>query len=372
LGAPTAIWFGILPDPVGINAVLTRAQFGEITKKWFSPVWDQDMKFSLKYRFANYCTILAGRLFGETLPWPEPVGLNQAAVIARWAQKMAAAHGACLILTHVSRALRIGTAALEEGLDLTNVTLAAGGEPPSAAKVRVIKRSGARWSPKYIAGDFGAIGLGCRQPVDETDLHFLKDGLVLVPYPRQVPGSEILVQAFNFTSLLPSAPKLMLNVESDDYGIFETRACGCPLEAIGYSEHLRKVFSFSKLTGEGVTLIGSEMLHVLEEVLPARFGGSALDYQLLEEEDHKGLTRLYLLVSPRIKNAEESQVIATVLGALKQGSVRANVAGAFWKQAETLQVRRQEPVLNARGKFMPLYRAHLSPDAANEKLSGPS
>ena len=211
-------------------------------------------------------------------------------------------------------------------------------EPPSPAKVRIIKRSGARWAPKYIAGDFGAIGLGCRKPVDESDLHFLKDGLAIILHPRQVLDSEVTVEAINYTSLLPSAPKILLNVESDDYGIFETRSCGCPFENYGYSEHLRKVFSFSKLTGEGVTLIGSEMLHILEELLPARFGGSPLDYQLLEEEDQMGLTRLYLLVSPGIQHIDESQVLATVLEELKSSGVRAQLAGALWKQAKTLRI----------------------------------
>jgi hypothetical protein len=214
--------------------------------------------------------------------------------------------------------------------------------------------------PKFITVDTGPVGLGCAHPIDENDLHFLKDSLALIQYPRQVPGSEITVEAFNFTTLLPTAPKLLLNVESDDYGIIETRSCGCPFESYGYSEHLRKVRSFGKLTGEGVTLVGSEMVHILEEVLPVRFGGSPFDYQLLEEEDQQGFTRLSLLVSPKIQIEDESEVIATVLEALKNSSVAAQLTGDLWKQAKTLRVSRQEPIWTARGKFMPLYRAKLS------------
>jgi hypothetical protein len=360
LNTPTAIWFGVLPDPTGINANLPRSQYGAVPLKWFSPVSDKDLKPALKYRLANQGTIIAGRLFGVPIPWPEPVRLDQAAIIARWATKMVAVHGACLITTQVSPALRICIAALEEGLDLTHVTLAAGGEPASPAKVRVITRTGARFVPKFITVDTGPVGLGCAHPIDENDLHFLKDSLALIQYPRQVPGSEITVEAFNFTTLLPTAPKLLLNVESDDYGIIETRSCGCPFESYGYSEHLRKVRSFGKLTGEGVTLVGSEMVHILEEVLPVRFGGSPFDYQLLEEEDQQGFTRLSLLVSPKIQIEDESEVIATVLEALKNSSVAAQLTGDLWKQAKTLRVSRQEPIWTARGKFMPLYRAKLS------------
>lgn len=74
-------------------------------------------------------------------------------------------------------------------------------------------------------------------------------------------------------------------------------ARGCPLEDLGLTDHLRQVRSFSKLTGEGVTLIGSDVVHILEEVLPARYGGSPLDYQMMEVEDEDGFTRLWLLVS---------------------------------------------------------------------------
>jgi len=222
--------------------------------------------------------------------------------------------------------------------------------------VRLINRSGAKWVPQYFFTEAGAVGLGCAKPIDENDLHFIKDSLALIQYPRMVPGTETRVDAFNYTSLLPAAPKLLLNVESDDYGIIETRACGCPFETYGYTEHMRNVRSFRKLTGEGVTLVGSDMLHILEEVLPSRFGGSPMDYQLLEEENQQGLTRLSLLVSPRIQLNDESQVIETVLEALKRrGAGRQAIE--LWKQAETLSVRRQEPILTARGKFSPLYRA---------------
>ena len=64
-----------------------------------------------------------------------------------------------------------------------------------------------------------------------------QDGLALIQFTQRVPGSENTVDAFNFTSLLPTAPKLLLNVEIDDYGLIETRSCGCPLESYGFTEH---------------------------------------------------------------------------------------------------------------------------------------
>jgi hypothetical protein len=152
----------------------------------------------------------------------------------------------------------------------------------------------------------------------------------------------------------------MLNVETDDYGVIEKRSCGCPMESYGFTEHLRHIRSFRKLTGEGMTLVGSDMVHILEEVLPARFGGSPLDYQLLEEGDDTGFTRLSLVVSPRIEIADERAVIEAVLEALGRSSPAADLARAIWSQARTLTVKRMEPVSTARGKLMPLHLAQRS------------
>jgi hypothetical protein len=242
----------------------------------------------------------------------------------------------------------------------------AGGEPPTHAKVRQIIRTGARYIPTYWFVEGGPIGIGCIRPADTNDTHHFKDCTALIQYPRQVPGSDLSVDAFHFTSLLPTAPKILLNAESDDYGVIEHRSCGCPLESYGFTEHLRHVRSYRKLTGEGVTLVGGEMIHILEEVLPARFGGSSLDYQLLEEEDERGFTRLNLLVSPKIKVADETAIIDAVMEALKKSSAAADLARAFWSQANTLQIKRTEPIWTARGKLMPLHVARRAKSSTDD------
>ncbi|UCG22667.1 MAG: hypothetical protein JSW55_10825 [Chloroflexota bacterium] len=366
LGVPSAVWLDILPDVAGIMNILRPARFGEVPTKWFSPdmIRESSASMSAKFRLATYSMIGVGRLSGTAIPWSERVTLDEPLKIAQWMDEMLKAHGACLLYTHVSKALRVCIAAREAGLDLTGAAVMAGGEPPTETKVREITSTGARWIPIYPFSEYGTVGIGCANPVDENDLHLLDDGLALIQYPRQMPGSTLMVDAFNYTTLLPTAPKLFLNVESDDYGIIEQRSCGCLLETYGYPYHLRQVRSFSKLTSEAGTLIGSEMIRILEEVLPARFGGSALDYQLLEEEDEQGFTRLSLLVHPDIQVDDEEAVIESVLDALQpnsagpgQGSLAAEMTRSTWKQANTLRIKRQAPILTAHGKMMPLYVA---------------
>ena len=371
LDVPIAMWFGLLPDGTGVNTILRKACFGKLVEKWFSPIISRDLRPSLKNRLATWYTVAMGRLYGTPIPQPQPVRLDEAAIVARWAAKTLEAHGACLIRTHVSKALRVCLAAREEGLDLTGVTFMGGGVP-TPAKVQGITHAGARYVPTYFFAETGAVGWGCAQPADVNDIHFFKDSLALIQHPRQVPGAGITVDSFHFTTLLSTAPKLMLNVEIDDYGVIENRSCGCPLEAYGYTEHLRHIYSFSKLHSEEATLTGSEMIHILEEVLPARFGGSPLDYQLLEEEDEEGFTRLSLLVSPKIEVEDEREVIEVVLEALGRGSVAADLARALWSQVGTFQVKREEPIWTARGKLMPLHlprRSGRSTDASTSSSS---
>ncbi len=372
LNTPTVLWRGALPDPTGFSNALQGARMGNPPRRWFTPLTKNDTRPALKQRLATNTAIRLARLYGSHIPWPEPLRLDQAVVVADWMSQTLRAEGTCLLRAPVSLSLRVALAAAEAGLDLHGATFMGGGEPPTPAKVREITASGARWVPNYAFAEHGVLATGCARPLDGNDLHFMKQNLGLIQYPRQVPGTEIEVPAFHFTSLMPTAPKLLLNVESDDYGVLETRACGCPLEALGLVEHLREVRSFRKLTGEGVTLVGSEMVRILEEVLPSRFGGGPQDYQLLEEEDERGFTRLNLLVHPRVEIPEEGAVIAVVLEALGRGSVAADLARALWAQSGTLRVKRQAPIWTARGKLMPLHLARRTERLTDTGGIGPA
>jgi hypothetical protein len=353
---PEIRWNGILPAST-LRTLLRSTYIGHVPKCWFSPAGLRDSKYWVKYSLATYYVLCWMRLQGVQVPFPRYVRADQALVIARAVADMLKRHGCCLLNTNVSRALRVSLAARTAGVDLRGAVFRGGGEPASPGKIQQIESAGVSYLSNYGMVETSRIGAPCARRAGVDDVHLLKDAFALFCHPFRVGNFDVEVPAFNLTTLLPSAVKIMLNVQMDDYGIVEERECGCDFERWGFTTHLREIRSYGKLTGEGVTLIGDELLSILDEVLPARFGGSPLDYQLIEQEDAESFTRLYLVISPRVHIVDEQAVVDTLLAALARSSPMADAARAIWQRSHTIQVKRMEPTLTARGKLMPLHQA---------------
>jgi hypothetical protein len=363
-GAPRVGVRGPLPESPGFGGSLRGARQGRLPERWFAPVLDPPRPPELRFRLAHHYVMTVARLCGVRMPRPEPIRMDEVATIARWARDAAARAGASIVDCTPSMALRIVEAADQEKIDLAGVVFRTNGEAMTAAKRGHIERSGARVIIDYQISGLSGVGYGCLEPADANDQHVLIHHLAVIQSRREVGATA--VEALLYTSLLPHAPRVSLNVESDDYGVLEDRRCGCPLEALGLYTHVRGVRSFRKLTAEGVTLVGSDMEHVLESVLPARYGGSALDYQLAEEEDERGFTRIVVRVAPSIELRDEAELIRTVLEGLARTSISADLAGRLWNQAGAIQVRREAPVVGGGGKLMPLHLTPRTPGTSHQ------
>jgi len=152
--------------------------------------------------------------------------------------------------------------------------------------------------------------------------------------------------------VLPTSPKILLNVESGDYGVLGTRTCGCPLGDAGLTTHIHGVRSYEKLTSEGNTFFGDDLLTLLERVLPARFGGEPGDYQLVEEEAG-GVPVVALVVDPSVGTLDDAEVLATAFDFMRSER-RNRLMADFWREAQTLRVVRRTPEMTAAGKILPL------------------
>lgn len=354
LRGPHILWAPIAPG-FGPLEVLACAKMGKPPAKWFSPVASRAFRPSLICRLATGYIVHAGRWCGVPLPSPEYVPLEEAWRIARWVSEAVRRDGSCCIDTYTSNAVRICQAARERRWDLRGAVFLPSGEPLTPMKRREIEAAGATACTRYVFSEGGYVSFGCLHPASADDTHFLEDALAVIQHERPVPHAETTVPALLYTTLLPSSPKVLLNVENGDYGVLETRQCGCSLEQLGFKRHLSEIRGFDKLTGEGMTFIGTDLLRVVEEVLPARFGGASTDYQMVEEEDERGQTRVSVLVHPSVGTLDEKVLVAVMLSELARGGSAQRMMARVWADAGTLRVRREPPRLTARGKLLPLH-----------------
>jgi hypothetical protein len=357
LDRPFAVWRPALPAGAGMKTVLRHAKLGTLAERWFTQTPFRPTRPLWKHYAFMAAALAASRAWGRPIPTPELTPLDRAADVARWlAAKRAAGTAACLDAP-VSSAVRVCLAAREVGVDVTGTRMIVGSEPITEARARIIADAGCRMASQYALAEVGRLGLGCATPAAIDDVHIALDRVALLQRDRTVGAS--VVGALFCSTVHPAVPKVMLNVELGDYGVLEERACGCAFDGLGFRQHLHTIRSYEKLTSEGVHFVGTELLRLVEEVLPARFGGHATDYQVLEEEE-AGLPRVSLVVSPSVGAIDEASVIGTVLAVLAAdgGGARGNRAmAAHWRDAGLLRVVRRAPLATTAAKILPLHVA---------------
>jgi hypothetical protein len=347
LGAPLVF---VAPyHPGSVNLHLICAKFGSRFVRWFATARDG----SLAYRLAaGYLNGLVARI-GQ-LPGPELVGSDDLPRVGRYLQQLVRSGRPPCVNAAPSTAIRLARA-LDGDRPLRGVTFLLGYEPLTAARRAAIETAGARAVMTYGSSEAGTLGQQCETPLEPDDVHVADDAVAVIPdgeRPAREPATLLV------TSLLPTAPKILLNTSIGDVGILETRPCGCGFDTLGYVRHLHGIRSPDKMTGEGVTVLGADVTGVLEEALPLRFGGAPTDYQLTEEEGPAGLVRHRLVVSPGVGPLDERVVAEVFLAELARRRPPYRFMVEQWVRAGTLTVARTSPVPTARGKLLPFRTLH--------------
>jgi hypothetical protein len=351
---PVAIWYGVPPVVNGMKHVLRNAKIGHPIEMWFSQSRLSLRPETLKYFvFTNYA-LYASRLFGAPLPSPQHTPLEQARKVAGWLAAKKSSGNPGELHTNPSSGVRVCLAAKEHGLDISGSFFRFNSEPYTPAKARIVAETGSRAAVQYSLAEIGNIGMACGNPAALDDVHLLTDKLAVIQREKRLLNSTVSVGALVYTTLLPSCPKLMLNVESDDYGRLERRRCGCLLSEMGFEQHLSQIRSYDKLTSEGMTFMGSELITLIEDLLPEQFGGNPTDYQLVEEEEG-GLPKISVIVSPRVGAIDDEAVIRAVLSRLGSYPGCKNMMTEVWKDGQTLRVVRREPFVTGAAKILPLH-----------------
>jgi phenylacetate-coenzyme A ligase PaaK-like adenylate-forming protein len=296
---------------------------------------------------------LSLKLFGIPVCKPEFVDAKDPLPIIHWLADQKARGTPAVLHTHSSSALRIARAAMERQIDISGTGLGVSGEPFTPAKGRVVASAGIEAWPKYSATETGTLGRACLSPAEVDEVHLSADKVAVIQRERQVPGGG--VGGLFLTGVQAAFPRVMLNVEIGDYATISYRDCGCPAQELGLTTHISGIRSYEKLTSEGVTFLGGELIGLLEEVLPGRFGGDVGDYQLAEDEE-EGVSRINVIVSPSVGEVDESAVVETVLETLTaKGFGERRRMQEIWRNADVLRVVRREPLRNGRAKVLPLH-----------------
>lgn len=348
------LWRPAPPGMAGIKIQLRASKIGMPVAHWFSqtPVrWD-----AANRKYALFLTTSSGisRTFGRSLPFPAHVPLSDAVVVARAVADVLRGGGQAMVDCPVSSAVRVCRAAKDNGIDISGATFRVGGEPLTEAKAAVIQEAGCRSFCHYHITEFGMLGAGCADAQALDDVHVTHDKTALIQRRLDVDGHE--VGALFATALHPYSTRIAINAETGDHARMHTRDCGCAFGRLGYTTHLTHIRSYEKLTSEGMTFLGSALSDIVERVLPGRFGGAPGDYQFVEAEID-GLTRVSIVVSPRVGGVDARAVAAAVLDALGARSAPDRMMASFWRDGDTLRVMRREPFMTRSGKVLTLHVA---------------
>jgi hypothetical protein len=348
-----AVW-GV-PGSLFMVNLLEFAGFAARPVRWFSQLDPASPGIHPRYQWSARVLRAASVLSGAPLPAVRHVPLDDPSAIVHWMNDVRREGARPHLLTYASSAVRLSLAAQEAGLDLDGVKLSLTGEPLTSTRLAVLRASGAEAMPWYGAMESSSVGHACIAPAAPDDVHFLDDRLALVQAAADAGSSKLPAGALLLTSIRPRPLFTMLNVSLGDEAVVSTRRCGCPMEAYGWRTHLEHIRSYEKLTAAGMTFLDSDVIRVLDEVLPRRVGGAPTDYQLVEEEASGGRPCLTLRVHPRVGACDLAAVGDTFLRALGEGDGVARVMSSVWRDSRILRVERQAPLAGATGKILHLH-----------------
>ena len=349
-----AVW--LVPGGTTLITLLLNSLAGVTPRRWFTQVDPVAAGLHPRYRWSERALRVGSALGGVRLPRPEYVPLDDPLPIVHWLAGILRGGGTPRLSTFASSAVRLCEAAAAAGIDLTGAQFLLAGESTTTPRLAAVRRAGVAATPGYGSMECGIIGYGCLAPEAADDVHLFHDLHAAIQPGMTAANGVLPPHTLLMSSLRATAQLILVNVSLGDEAVMVQRACGCPLEHPGWTTHLHTIRSFEKLTAGGMTFRDGDVVQVLEEVLPARFGGGPTDYQLIEEEGAGGGSRLRLLVHPAVGPLDAAVVADTFLDALSARSTTEQVMAQQWRGAGLVQVDRQPPRATG-GKILHLLQA---------------
>jgi hypothetical protein len=345
MGQPLVFW---TPTHTGMaNRYLKCAKFGAPYARWFATTG----MTAARDRFRSAITHgVARRVGGYSKPEFAPV--SQPAIVGEYLVSLLRQGFRPLVNTAPSVAASLSIWAQERGWSLGGVSFLLGAEPVTAARVKTIEASGGRSFATYGTSEAGWIGAQFPDAEFPDEVHVFRDAYAVVPQRTE---DEADATPLLLTGLRRASPKVLLNAEIGDSAFIVEGRGGPVQDELGYNLRLHTIRSFRKVTVFGATFAVADLYRILEESLPARFGGTLRDYQILEDEDERGVSRLRLLVSPEIGAISNTELRDFFLRELGRQRAFYGFMARVLEDADALRVERRQPTVTARDKLLPVH-----------------
>ncbi len=354
LGWDHAYWH--VPGSLAMVYLLETLVFGKPASRWFSQLDTAKPDLHPRYRWSARALRWECAMLGVRLPDQEYASFRDPAAILEWFVATRRAGRVPHLKTYASSAVLLSRAAQSAGLDLEGVQMTVSGEPVTRARLEAIHRSGARAVQRAGSGELGSIGYGCLAPGAAGDIHHYRDLHALVqPGPGECPRG-LRPESLLFTTLRASSRLVLINASIGDQAELLDDDCGCPLAGLGWRTRLRGLCSHEKLTTGGMGVLDVDVVQILEDVLPRRFGGGPTDFQLVETETERGEPRLRLLVHPSVGPLDTAAVADVFFDAVGPGSGVERIMALQWRESQSLTVERGAPLRTVVGKVQHLHR----------------
>lgn len=367
---PTAAWAPVFPS-AGIGTILKLTGAGNQPERWFSQIKPNLKGVTYHKQLANRMLQVIGPLRAVGLPPPEFVPASAPEPVVAWVQEALGRASRVCLVTSSSCGAALGVYATEKGLSLAGLVIFMGGEPVTRAKLEAVRSTGAVAVDSYAFVPEGTMAVSCPSCGPE-EMHFWDHDNAVVGRRRdRADGVE--VTSFCWTSLAPDAPRVLVNVENDDYGTLSVDAepCACLIGELGMRTRLARIRGLTKVVTGGTTIPCELLERLVEEALPTHLGGGPGDYQFAEAEENGGITGLILRVDPRLGAIDEAAAVGVVREALGS-SDNGLLARGVW--GDRVRVQRTAPVRTPTAKllpFEPLPAGSMSPiDPAPDRDDG--
>lgn len=355
-GVPTAVWLPVFPSAAGYGAVMKQAAGGNTPERWFSQVPVDLAGISAHKQLANRAIPALNAMARTGLPSPEHAPTADPEPVVRWMVDAVARTGRAAIAGYATSITSAARWATDHGISLDGVVAFPASEPVTSGKLAAIRASGMQALPAYAFVPEGTVAIGCPSTADE-EYHLWDQDLAVITRRRDR-GDGTQVDAFCWTSLAVEAPRVLVNVENDDFGrLHHDVSCDCPLGALGLRTHLADIRGMSKVVTGGISIDGATFDHLCEDVLPARLGGGPGDYQFVED-DTGGATVIELRIRPDVGAVDEDLALRLVRDAIEQDEFGV-LASSVWGDDGHVRIARRDPHVTRAGKTLAYER--LSP-----------